>query len=124
MRTDFPRLNTVLFGCLVLVATAAFGQESRPSGFGRMFNLQPYQPPDALLQALALSMKDPNAPVNDNPGQVPSGFTYLGQFLDHDITLDTTPLGDANINTDAMVNGRTPRLDLDSMYGGGPAVSP
>ena len=77
-----------------------------------------------LAMLLALAMKDPNADVNDNPNGTPSGFTYLGQFLDHDLTLDATPLGDANIDIDAMVNGRTAKLDLDSMYGGGQVGSP
>ena len=83
-----------------------------------------FQPADRLLVDLALAMKDPNLPVNDNPDLTPSGFTYVGQFLDHDLTLDATPLGDANIDIAAMVNGRTPRLDLDSMYGGGRRKSP
>src|SRR5262245_43727721 len=83
------------------------GQNS--TDFGRMFpdlpafHLEDEQP----LKDLALAMKDPNAAVNDNPNGTPSGFTYLGQFLDHDLTLDATPLGDANIDIDAMVNGRT-----------------
>ena len=69
-------------------------------------------------------MRDPNAPENDNPDRLPSGFTYLGQFLDHDLTLDVTPLADASPDTSAMVNGRTPKLDLDSVYGGGQIGSP
>ena len=32
-------------------------------------------------------------PDGDNP-HVPAGFTYLGQFVDHDITLDLTSLGE------------------------------
>jgi hypothetical protein len=93
--------------------------------FGRMFpGVAAFQPDDQLLVNLAAAMRDPNLAVNDNPNGTPSGFTYLGQFLDHDLTLDATPLGDANIDTDAMVNGRTARLDLDSMYGGGQIGSP
>jgi hypothetical protein len=93
--------------------------------FGRMFpKLQAFQPPDALLLSLATTMRDPNLPENDNPNGVPSGNTYLGQFLDHDITLDATPLGEATIDIDNMINGRTPRLDLDSMYGGGQIGNP
>lgn len=115
----------VTCGAIWSVPSAAFAQPPGQGSFGRMFaNLPPYQPSDSLLQSLADLMKDPNLPVNDNPDGTPSGFTYLGQFLDHDLTLDTTPLGQANIDVDSMVNGRTPRLDLDSMYGGGPGVSP
>ena len=51
---------------------------------------------------------------------IPAGFTYLGQFIDHDITFDPTPFGAAPRRPAALVNLRTPRLDLDSLYGGGP----
>jgi hypothetical protein len=57
------------------------------------------------------------------PG-VPAGFTYVGQFIDHDITLDQRPndlLSAVDIET--LTNGRTPQLDLDSVYGAGPARS-
>ena len=108
----------------MILALATIGAE-QSTDFGRMFpDLPAFQPSDQLLVDLALAMKDPNVPVNDSPDGTPSGFTYLGQFLDHDLTLDATPLGDANIDIDAMVNGRTARLDLDSMYGGGQAGSP
>ncbi len=53
--------------------------------------------------------------------QIPAGFTYLGQFIDHDLTFDRTSvmLG-ANISPAAMLQGRSPSLDLDSLYGAGP----
>src|SRR5262245_13654367 len=75
----------------------AMGTEALDFRFGRMFGTLPhFQPDDSLLINLANAMRDPNAPINDNPLGVPSGFTYLGQFLDHDITLDPTPLDQAN----------------------------
>ena len=54
-------------------------------------------------------------------GQIPAGFTYLGQFIDHDLTFDKTSvmLG-ANISPAALLQGRSPSLDLDSLYGAGP----
>jgi hypothetical protein len=108
---------------MLLALTTVSAKQS--TDFGRMFpDLPAFQPDDQLLVDLALAMKDPNAAINDNPNGTPSGFTYLGQFLDHDLTLDATPLGDANIDIDAMVNGRTAKLDLDSMYGGGQVGSP
>src|SRR5215217_2144060 len=53
--------------------------------------------------------------------QVPAGFTYLGQFIDHDLTFDKTSvmLG-ANITPAQLLQGRSPSLDLDSLYGAGP----
>ena len=54
----------------------------------------------------------------------PSGFTYVGQFVDHDITLDVSSALDSPTLVDAGVinNMRSPMLDLDSVYGRGPAV--
>src|SRR3954471_11393253 len=56
------------------------------------------------------------------PGQVPAGYTYLGQFVDHDLTMDRTDvmLGE-DVTPEDLVQGRSPRLDLDSLYGAGPA---
>jgi hypothetical protein len=55
------------------------------------------------------------------PSQVPAGFTYLGQFIDHDMTFDKTNvmLG-ANVSPAQLLQGRSPSLDLDSLYGAGP----
>jgi Animal haem peroxidase len=53
-----------------------------------------------------------------------AGTTFVGQFLDHDITFDnTSPLGTPAEPT-ATPNERDARLDLDSVYGGGPSVAP
>ncbi len=57
----------------------------------------------------------------DNPG-IPAGYTYLGQFVDHDITLDTTSTFDCKQDPYKTINFRTPNLDLDSVYGNGPSV--
>ncbi len=53
--------------------------------------------------------------------QVPAGFTYLGQFVDHDLTFDKTNvmLGQ-NVSPSELVQARSPSLDLDSLYGAGP----
>ena len=52
---------------------------------------------------------------------IPAGYTYLGQFVDHDLTFDKTNvmLG-ANISPAALLQARSPSLDLDSLYGAGP----
>jgi len=52
---------------------------------------------------------------------IPSGFTYLGQFLDHDLTFDKTDvmLG-AIVSPAQLLQARSPSLDLDSLYGAGP----
>lgn len=95
-----------------------------PGMFGRMFpTLTPHFAPDAALQALADAMKDNSPPGQDNSG-IPAGFTYLGQFVDHDITLDLTSLNEKQEDPKGTDNFRTPGLDLDSLYGLGPDGSP
>ena len=56
---------------------------------------------------------------------IPAGYTYLGQFIDHDITLDRTPTLSTNdiLDPAQLENFRSPALDLDSVYGGGPKVN-
>ncbi|WP_445490644.1 peroxidase family protein [Rhodopseudomonas sp. RCAM05734] len=93
-----------------------------PGMFGRMFpSLPPLAVDDAALQELADAMRDANPDdAAGNNTKVPSGFTYLGQFVDHDITLDLTSFGDKEADPNAVENFRTPALDLDNVYGLGP----
>jgi hypothetical protein len=53
--------------------------------------------------------------------QIPAGFTYLGQFVDHDLTFDKTSvmLGES-VSPAQLLQARSPSLDLDSLYGAGP----
>jgi heme peroxidase len=53
--------------------------------------------------------------------QIPAGFTYLGQFIDHDLTFDKTNvmLGE-DVSPAELLQARSPSLDLDSLYGAGP----
>ena len=56
---------------------------------------------------------------------VPAGFTYLGQFLDHDLTFDkSTLVDDGTVPVADLIQGRSPSLDLDSLYGLGPTLTP
>ena len=59
----------------------------------------------------------------ENPG-IPAGYTYLGQFIDHDITFDPASSLQKQNDVDGLVDYRTPRLDLDSLYGRGPEDQP
>jgi len=101
----------------------------------------------AALKALGTAMIEPPGPDAARDSTIPAVYTYLGQFIDHDITLNTNgpdrapepgrpvqpgdlALGDV-INDpfevfapDTVVkslhNGRHPFLNLDSLYGSGP----
>jgi hypothetical protein len=68
----------------------------------------------ALIVDPALSARNPN-----NPGQT-AGSTFVGQFLDHDMTFDLTSRLAVVTEPTESPNERTPGLDLDSVYGGGP----
>lgn len=107
------------------------GEFSQTGKFGRMFpRLRPFTPSIESLDELgeAMAEKKLEAGEVDNPEgdnkEVPAGFTYLGQFVDHDITLDTSTLQEIIVDPLAVRNFRTPMLDLDSLYGSGPDVQP
>lgn len=105
--------------------------------FGRMFrrlgSAPTYGP--ALLSPLAESMPEETGSTGswgqpgaqpeggDNPA-IPSGYTYFGQFIDHDITFDPNSLLEKKNDVDALHDFRTPRFDLDSLYGSGPLDEP
>jgi hypothetical protein len=105
--------------------------------FGFMFKNQPPHPASGtVLEDLGLIMeeqpvvstaepvvtKDDNDSFNENPNPLlTSGFTFVGQFVDHDITFDTTPLSQQQSDPNATTNFRTPRYDLDAIYGLGPS---
>ncbi len=81
-----------------------------PIGSGRQLT-------DAVRKKLANAMSTGGGGASG----VPAGFTYLGQFVDHDLTFDKTSvtLGE-NVSPAALVQARSPSLDLDSLYGAGP----
>lgn len=73
------------------------------------------------LSPIIHGLSDPTDPTS---GTVPAGYTFFGQFVDHDVTLDVeTELGRV-VNPSLVRNVRTPRLDLDCVYGFGPEAAP
>jgi hypothetical protein len=81
-----------------------------PKGIGRQLG-------ESNLRKIGSAMTAGGGAVS----QTPAGFTYLGQFIDHDLTFDRTDvmLG-ANVSPAQLLQGRSPSLDLDSLYGAGP----
>lgn len=95
---------------------------SQQSSFGRMFpTLDPFRPSDESLTKLVQTQRDKGLTQLDNKG-VPAGFTYLGQFIDHDLTRNTQALPSAPFDPTTLKNFRTAAFDLDSVYGKGPTV--
>jgi hypothetical protein len=71
------------------------------------------------LGPIELITKPELSPNNrDNPTHT-AGITFLGQFIDHDMTFDTTSRLGVATAPERSPNARTPSLDLDSVYGRG-----
>lgn len=122
-----PALLTAMLGMGLLIAPGAAAAPPSGSSFGFMFKDQPglTDPSNQDLADLAQSMLDPNADSENNQDpEMTSVYTYMGQFIDHDLTLDTLPQPSSPVDPTTLRNARTFRFDLDSVYGGGPQVSP
>jgi hypothetical protein len=92
-------------------------------------NLLPVGPNTvANLKLLGAVIEDTKSEDPAGDGPIPAAYTYFGQFLDHDITLqepgpnvpditapDLVPLPDP---AGDFINARQPTLDLDCLYGG------
>ncbi|WP_062465021.1 peroxidase family protein [Demequina soli] len=111
--------------------------------FGRLFPDLPAWPPEDMTDAEATTRFTALAETMiERPGRtaaaiakgagdhdsfdgpIPAGYTYFGQFVDHDITFDpASSLVRAN-DPNGLLNFRTPRLDLDNLYGRGPDDQP
>jgi hypothetical protein len=63
-----------------------------------------------------------NERATDNP-RIPAGFPFFGQFIAHDITADRSLLNH-HTRLNELRNFRTPRLDLEAVYGAGPTGNP
>lgn len=117
--------------------------------FGRLCSdLPPWQPPGGTPEEIDRHLMDLANEMIELPGRtpteiagdpqlideienglnlksnIPAGYVYFGQFVDHDITFD--PASDLMRKNDpsGLLNHRTPRLDLDNIYGRGPDESP
>ena len=101
--------------------------------FGRMFRTLPaaeFADKDlerfaAAMMAEAEEQPTPETETDDEENQgIDAGYTYLGQFLDHDITFDPMSSLQKRDDPNAITDFRTPRFDLDSVYGRGPDDQP
>jgi hypothetical protein len=123
------------------------GSRIREDRFGRLFpRLRPFAEPSPHLDAALLELGQPGGildaqddlaagPValivdpalnvnNPNNDTHTAGTTFMGQFMDHDMTFDLTSRLAEPTDPQDSPNARTPALDLDSVYGGGPVAAP
>lgn len=81
----------------------------------------------ARFAELAQAMQSP-ADLAEGPDPresgIPAAFTYFGQFVDHDLTFDPASSLQKQNDPQALVDFRTPRFDLDNIYGRGPDDQP
>lgn len=83
--------------------------------------------PDMARRLFALASVMTSA-YGDTPlieSEIPAIYTYFGQFIDHDITLEQSNIDGENLPLDiqpladpasSLANARNPILDLDSLY--------
>ncbi len=91
--------------------------------FGRLFgdSLPSFIPSVSSLDQLGAALVEDATAA---PSSIPAIYTYFGQFVDHDITFDITPLSENLENIGQRRNMRDPTLALDSVYGAGPDANP
>src|SRR6266699_3732551 len=103
--------------------------------FGRIFRALPpaeFGPSEvetrANLHTLAKNMVStedkPKDGADPEESGIPALFTYLGQFVDHDLTFDPASSLQQQNDIDGLTDFRTPRFDLDNIYGRGPEDQP
>ena len=106
---------------------AARRQDARGSGGGRRFVFRGWgrrENRETARRAEPQKHREAMTVDNLSPGTMPAGFTYLGQFLDHDLTFDKTAVMEGvDVSPATSLQSRSPSLDLDSLYGNGPAGS-
>ena len=105
---------------------------SREQQFSNLLPLRAIGYNPGLLLELSKAMASAPDKVKDGADpeenlSVPAGYTYFGQFIDHDLTFDTTSSlnpADSKDGKRQPSNLRTPRFDLDALYGDGPDSQP
>jgi len=88
-----------------------------------MFDLPALECDEALLRRIGAAggFCDGGDCKDDATGE--AGWPFFAQFVAHDLTADRSPLRH-HADVSALRNMRSPRPNLDSLYGAGPAGSP
>src|SRR5688500_2736992 len=140
------------FAAVIAIGTAGLaaqrhGPPENSADFTRIFrHLPPFAAPTAQVKAALVELGrkgglmdardnlaagpielivNPSLSINNpNSASHTAGATFMGQFLDHDMTFDTTSRLGKPTNPHTAPNARRPFFDLDSVYGNGPSGSP
>ena len=93
------------------------------SRYGRMFDLPALEVDEALLHRIGAAGGFCDRGDRESDASVEAGWPFFGQYVAHDLTADRSPLR-AHADLEALRNVRSPRANLESLYGGGPLGSP
>ena len=94
--------------------------------YRRLFEaLPPLEVDERALHALGAAGGPLDEASAEGPtdASVAAGWPFFGQFIAHDITADRSPIGHRT-DPDQIENFRTPRANLEGVYGAGPVGSP
>ena len=109
---------------LLAMSNHALSMNHMTGRFGRMF---PHLPPalfsEASLSALADAMVTTDLPKDGEESDFGAAYTYLGQFIDHDLTFDPSTFAQQQSDPSGISDFRTPAFDLDNVYGRGQDIS-
>jgi len=99
-----------------------------PASYARMFpDLVSFRCDDEFLQALGRAGGICDCgDIDDSPDSLSdtaAGWPIFGQFVAHDITADRSTLR-SHTNVEELHNARSPRLNLECLYGDGPVGHP
>jgi hypothetical protein len=122
-------------GSTVRGLTLARGSKFFGGQFGRMFRALPpaeFGAGDveteknllALGKAMVADFDAPKDGPDAEESGIPAAYTYLGQFIDHDLTFDPASSLQQQDDPEGLVDFRTPQFDLDNVYGKGPDDAP
>jgi hypothetical protein len=78
----------------------------------------------ALGDAMSADFDKPSDGKDEEESGIPALYTYLAQFIDHDITFDPASSLQRQNDPNALTDFRTPAFDLDNVYGRGPDDQP
>jgi hypothetical protein len=77
-----------------------------------------------LGKAMSADFDPPKDGKDEEESGIPALYTYLGQFIDHDLTFDPASSLQKRNDPDALTDFRNPAFDLDNIYGRGPDDQP
>jgi hypothetical protein len=91
--------------------------------YGRMFDLPPLEDDETLLHVIGAAGGFCDGGEGEEDARVEAGLPFFGQYVAHDLTADRSPLRE-HTDVRALANMRSPRVNLEALYGGGPMGSP